>query len=334
MEKLVAFMALLLAVNAYSPRPNRIKDLITKVMFNTNPISPDTEKDAPESLKDIIEAVEDLEDDFHPDFNLPALLEVKTHGGNSDGADCVFPFLYKGYIQTACVDKGKDGKPWCSTTMNYDKDGKWGYCIPVELTAPTLSPAQKASKCLFVPGDAGGYTQKKVSSSLQGDACVNKCLEMKKNDPNINGATVYSAKRGGCWCDWAIQYIHKTSWTLKTYKTCVFRQDLPILPYFYYPVGTKDNIGMKQYKEFPGLQFMGFGAQWKYEYYGGCPQGSLSQCIEYCARHRKSDPNYNGLMYDAIPYRGDLHACWCTYKAKYLLAYGKEEPNTLNYRWL
>jgi len=51
----------------------------------------------------------------------------ESFGGNSFGHCCQFPFLYNGTLQYQCVDN-KEGKQWCATTHNFDKDKKWGFC--------------------------------------------------------------------------------------------------------------------------------------------------------------------------------------------------------------
>ncbi|XP_060549625.1 uncharacterized protein LOC117668957 isoform X2 [Pantherophis guttatus] len=46
-----------------------------------------------------------------------------------DDPTCVFPFIYKGKFYNVCIDEDMDnGKFWCSTSSNYDKDKKWQYC--------------------------------------------------------------------------------------------------------------------------------------------------------------------------------------------------------------
>ena len=52
---------------------------------------------------------------------------VGTFGGNARGANCVFPFKYKGKMYNKCT-KVNHNKLWCSTTADYDKDKKWGNC--------------------------------------------------------------------------------------------------------------------------------------------------------------------------------------------------------------
>ncbi|KAI0218851.1 hypothetical protein LSAT2_029472 [Lamellibrachia satsuma] len=53
---------------------------------------------------------------------------ITTIGGNSKGALCVFPFIYQGLSYTDCIN-GTTGTAWCSTTSNYDTDGKSGDCV-------------------------------------------------------------------------------------------------------------------------------------------------------------------------------------------------------------
>ncbi|XP_013913322.1 PREDICTED: uncharacterized protein LOC106542189 isoform X2 [Thamnophis sirtalis] len=46
-----------------------------------------------------------------------------------DDPTCVFPFIYKGKFYSTCIDEDmENGKFWCSTSSNYDKDKKWKYC--------------------------------------------------------------------------------------------------------------------------------------------------------------------------------------------------------------
>ncbi|KAJ7391728.1 protein-lysine 6-oxidase [Desmophyllum pertusum] len=52
---------------------------------------------------------------------------VDTHGGNSGGNCCVFPFVYNRKLYHDCTMDGYKTK-WCSTTYNFKKDGKWGLC--------------------------------------------------------------------------------------------------------------------------------------------------------------------------------------------------------------
>lgn len=55
----------------------------------------------------------------------------ESFGGNAYGHCCHFPFVYSNQTFYECVDIDR-GRPWCSTTYNYDIDGKWGYCSEKE----------------------------------------------------------------------------------------------------------------------------------------------------------------------------------------------------------
>ncbi|CAJ0939116.1 unnamed protein product [Ranitomeya imitator] len=58
---------------------------------------------------------------------------VKVKYGNADGEFCKFPFLFNDKEYNSCTDAGRsDGFLWCSTTYNFDKEGKYGFC-PHEL---------------------------------------------------------------------------------------------------------------------------------------------------------------------------------------------------------
>ncbi|XP_044167376.1 lysyl oxidase homolog 3A-like [Acropora millepora] len=52
---------------------------------------------------------------------------VDTHGGNSKGNCCEFPFFYNGKLYHDCTTDGFI-KRWCSTTFDFRRDGKWGLC--------------------------------------------------------------------------------------------------------------------------------------------------------------------------------------------------------------
>ena len=68
-----------------------------------------------------------------PDATTPI---IPTTSGASQGAPCVFPFIYDGVPRTSCIDDNNNGVQWCATTSNYALDKKWGNCFSTDL-APT-----------------------------------------------------------------------------------------------------------------------------------------------------------------------------------------------------
>ncbi|KAF1393119.1 hypothetical protein PFLUV_G00035150 [Perca fluviatilis] len=73
---------------------------------------------------------------------------VKVKYGNADGEFCKFPFLFMGTEYNSCTPQGRDdGFLWCSTTYNFDEDGKYGFC-PHELLFTIAGNAEGAA-CKF-----------------------------------------------------------------------------------------------------------------------------------------------------------------------------------------
>ncbi|XP_053347984.1 72 kDa type IV collagenase [Clarias gariepinus] len=73
---------------------------------------------------------------------------VKVKFGNAEGEFCKFPFLFMGKLYNSCTNQGRDdGFLWCSTTYDFDTDGKYGFC-PHELLL-TLGGNGDGSPCKF-----------------------------------------------------------------------------------------------------------------------------------------------------------------------------------------
>jgi len=73
---------------------------------------------------------------------------TETYFGNSDGAPCVFPFTYENVEYTTCTSAGRrDGKEWCSTTKDFDRDQLFGFCSSEKLF--TYGGSGDASPCVF-----------------------------------------------------------------------------------------------------------------------------------------------------------------------------------------
>lgn len=95
---------------------------------------------------------EGMQGDAHFDddefWTLGAGPAVKTRYGNSEGAMCHFPFTFEGQTYTTCTTEGRDDNlPWCSTTADYDKDKKFGFC-PSELLY-TIGGNSNGAECVF-----------------------------------------------------------------------------------------------------------------------------------------------------------------------------------------
>ncbi|OXB84687.1 UNVERIFIED_CONTAM: hypothetical protein H355_001164 [Colinus virginianus] len=62
--------------------------------------------------------------------------DTYTLGGNTFGSPCVFPFKFIGKWFAECIHRSDDASPlWCSTTSDFDKDQRFGYCPSKGLTS-------------------------------------------------------------------------------------------------------------------------------------------------------------------------------------------------------
>uniref|UniRef100_A0A3B1IX13 Fibronectin type-II domain-containing protein n=1 Tax=Astyanax mexicanus TaxID=7994 RepID=A0A3B1IX13_ASTMX len=78
-----------------------------------------------------------------PSPKLPATRVEDTVKGNSNGAQCIFPFFYNGNNYTDCIKFTKSNT--MDTTDNYTRDGKWGECTDYD----TVNGNSRGSQCVF-----------------------------------------------------------------------------------------------------------------------------------------------------------------------------------------
>ncbi|XP_054849700.1 fibronectin-like [Eublepharis macularius] len=66
---------------------------------------------------------------------------LQEYEGNSRGQACVFPFIYKNRTFYTCTNESdENGRFWCATTGNHDKDKKWSYCADTRLDKAPKGP--------------------------------------------------------------------------------------------------------------------------------------------------------------------------------------------------
>ncbi|KAM3602400.1 uncharacterized protein V6R79_003255 [Siganus canaliculatus] len=78
-----------------------------------------------------------------------------------DGEACVFPFTMMKKSYTECTTDGSlDGRKWCATTADFDRDRKWGVCAAVS--------AKRQSSILFTCDQSAGRGAPQLFSETAG----------------------------------------------------------------------------------------------------------------------------------------------------------------------
>nr|XP_032817968.1 fibronectin-like [Petromyzon marinus]XP_032817976.1 fibronectin-like [Petromyzon marinus] len=82
---------------------------------------------------------------------------ARTRGGNADGDPCVFPFVFEGMALWGCTARGRtDGRQWCGTTSNFDRDSRYTYCVDeMEMLVPSQGGNSHGALCAL-PFSFGG----------------------------------------------------------------------------------------------------------------------------------------------------------------------------------
>uniref|UniRef100_A0A4W4HBK7 72 kDa type IV collagenase n=1 Tax=Electrophorus electricus TaxID=8005 RepID=A0A4W4HBK7_ELEEL len=100
-------------------------------------------------------------------FPLSVCKVVKVKFGNAEGEFCKFPFLFMGKEYTSCTSQGRDdGFLWCSTTYNFDEDGKYGFCPHEPMS--TVGGNSEGAPCVF-PFTFLGKTYESCTTSGRND---------------------------------------------------------------------------------------------------------------------------------------------------------------------
>ncbi|AWP20381.1 putative cation-independent mannose-6-phosphate receptor [Scophthalmus maximus] len=80
----------------------------------------------------------------------------------NEGDVCVFPFVLMKRSYLACTsDERTDGKKWCATTANYDKDRKWGFC-------GSAATGKRQSSIMFTCDQSAGHGFPQLLSETAG----------------------------------------------------------------------------------------------------------------------------------------------------------------------
>nr|CAB3263881.1 72 kDa type IV collagenase-like [Phallusia mammillata] len=128
-----------------------------------------------------------------------------TYYGNSNGAACVFPFIFENVEYTTCTTAGRDdGLAWCATVPNYDLDQKFGFC-PHE-TLFTYGGNGNGDPCVFpftflgksydsctTEGRQDGYRWCATTSDFDADSKWAFCPDRAQGTTggNANGASCH-----------------------------------------------------------------------------------------------------------------------------------------------
>ena len=73
-------------------------------------------------------------------------------------------------------------------------------------------------RCEFVSGDGAGGKDVKIGTQT-GSKCIDACLAMKVKDSSINGVTILSNNKDGCWCEKNMNKVAES----KQYQTCFLK---------------------------------------------------------------------------------------------------------------
>uniref|UniRef100_A0A8C1WCY8 72 kDa type IV collagenase n=1 Tax=Cyprinus carpio TaxID=7962 RepID=A0A8C1WCY8_CYPCA len=137
---------------------------------------------------------------------------VKVKYGNAEGEFCKFPFLFMGKEYNSCTSQGRDdGYLWCSTTYNFDEDGKYGFCphereylLNVCDTSGNADGGEKYDSCTTSDYDRDktyGFCPETAMSTVGGNSEGAPCVFPYKFLGNTYDSCTTSGRSDGkMWC--------------------------------------------------------------------------------------------------------------------------------------
>ncbi|XP_033026067.1 epididymal sperm-binding protein 1-like [Lacerta agilis] len=155
---------------------------------------------------------------------------LKEYGGNSNGAECVFPYTYKGHTYYTCTNKFEIRKRyWCATTGSYDKDKQWSFCADTRLdanlaTGPCIFPfvfQGKWYKACTTDGRIDGklwcslvtnYDENPTWAYCEPSKPASCVFPFKFRNKSHSSCTKEGSVDGQLWCATTPDYDKDSSW--------------------------------------------------------------------------------------------------------------------------
>lgn len=198
---------------------------------------------------------------------------IRSFGGNSAGAQCYFPFVYRGQTYNSCTSYGRtDTLEWCSTTPSYDRDQRYGFC---NLHPVTTTVMTSEGRCEFP-----FIFKRKV----------------------YHGCTTDGMDDGRSWCSLDWDYDGRRRWGIcptatvpdttehqETYRTVVTKTNIQE------KANTRVNSRLKKVETFAGNSenkpcAMSYTFQGRL--YSGCTTDGRSDNLKWCATTENYDRDF------------------------------------------
>uniref|UniRef100_A0A8C7EI43 Fibronectin type-II domain-containing protein n=1 Tax=Nothoprocta perdicaria TaxID=30464 RepID=A0A8C7EI43_NOTPE len=171
-----------------------------------------------------------------------------SYGGSSGGQPCFFPFIYKERIFYTCTNENTpNGRFWCATTDNYDRDLRWSYCADMYPKGPCVFPftykGQTYSSCT-TEGSSKGLLWCSLSSNYDTDPKWTYCQASEYGGNSNGGKCSYDSciqnemLPGKFWCATTSNYDQHKTWSLCSYTGRVagpghFSEQSCVFPFTY-----------------------------------------------------------------------------------------------------